>query len=251
MNPKRHLASFTLVEMLVSIAVFSLLVLLIFGLMGGATKLWRQQTGEEQSFREARSALNALSHDMNGALISTNTYWFYCNGTNQLAFLTTLPDSAQGTTVASGDICAVGYSLEYSTNDSSGYQTNMSLYRYVRFSGPTYTNFIQNPNVNAVESIFVNPDGVNTVRQLIARDIPQISFASYTNNSSGVPTACLDSVTPVTLLTTNMLINVGITALNDRTAVNLTTQAQWQNTGSAAIQQNEEVFALRVRPQAP
>ena len=207
MNLKRQVASFTLVEMLVSIAVFSLIVLLLFTLMSSATKLWRQQTGEEESYREARSALNALSHDMNGALTSTNAGWFYSNGTNQLAFLTTLPNTAQNTNVAPGDICAVGYSLEWSTNDASGYQTNMSLYRYISFSGSTYTNFLI--NANPVQNIFSSVDGVNTVRTLIARDIPQVSFASYTNNPLGVPAPCSDSATPVTTLTTNMLVNVG------------------------------------------
>jgi len=250
MNPKRHAASFTLVEMLVGVAVFSLLILLLFSLISGATKLWRQQTAEEESYREARAALNTLSRDMNGALITTNTAWFYSNGTNQLAFLTTLPNTAQNTNVAPGDICAVGYSLEYSTNDASGYQINMSLYRYVCFSGPTYTNFLLNPTYS-ITNIFVNPDGVNTVRQLIARDIPQFSITSYTNNASGVLTSCSDSVTPVTVLTTNMFVNVGITAVNDRVALQLTTQTKWTNTASALIQQNEEVFNLRVRPQVP
>jgi type II secretory pathway pseudopilin PulG len=137
MKRGRHLASFTLVEMLVSVAVFSLLILLLFTLMSSATKLWRQQTGEEESYREARSAYNTMSRDMNGAIASTTTGWFYSNGTNQLAFLTTLPNTAQNLNVAPGDICAVGYSLEYSTNDASGYQTNMSLYRYISCFIPT------------------------------------------------------------------------------------------------------------------
>ena len=94
-------------------------------------------------------------------------------------------------------------------------------------------------------------DGTNTVRTLIARDVPQVTFASYTNNSLGAPTPCLDSASPITTLTTNMLVNVGLTVLNDRTAVQLTTQVQWQNTSSAQIQQNEESFSLRVRPQVP
>ncbi len=250
MNLKRHVASFTLVEMLVSVAIFSLLVLLLFGLMGGASKLWRRQTAEEESFREARSALNVLSRDMYGAVTSTNTYWFYCNGTNQLAFLTTLPNTAQGSTVALGDICAVGYSLEYSTNDASGYQTNMSLYRYVCFSTPTHNNYLLAPTY-PIENIFVNPDGVNTVRQLIARDIPQVSFVAYTNDSTGTPWIVPTSELPSLGLLSNMAINVGITALNDRTAVQLTTQAQWQNTNSPSILQNEELFTLRVRPQVP
>ncbi len=243
MNQKRHLASFTLVEMLVSVAIFSLLVLLLFGLMEGASKLWRRQTAAEESFREARSALNVLSRDMYGAVISTNTYWFYCNGTNQLAFLTTLPNTAQGSTDALGDVCAVGYSLEWGPSETGG-QNNMSLYRYVCFSTPTYNNYLLAPTY-PIENIFVNPDGVNTVRQLIARDIPEVSFAMYTNDPTGAPWPSTQA------FLSNMTIDVGITALNDRTAVQLTTQAQWQATNSVSIKQNEELFALRVRPQVP
>jgi len=254
MNLKRHGASFTLVEMMVGIAVFSLLMLLLLAIMGAATKLWQQESAKEEGFREARSALNALSRDMRAALISTNTAWFYSNGTNQLAFLTTLPDIAQGTTVNNGDICAVGYSLEWGTNDSSGYQTNMSLYRYVSFSGPTYTNIINGSslvttvfNTNSATPPYV--DGTNTVRELIARDVSQVSFVSYTNDVNGVPWACSDSTKPVTVLPN--MVNVVVTTLNDKVAVQLTTQAQWTNANSPVIQQNEESFALRVRPQGP
>jgi len=243
MSPKRRWASFTLVELLVSIAVFSILVLLLFSIMEGSTKLWRQQSSEEAGSREARAALNTLSRDMRGAVVSTNTDWFYSNGTNQLAFLTTLPDAAQGTAVDRGDICAVGYSLEWGVNDASGTQTNMSLYRYVSFSDPTYANIIQGGN--PVESIFINPDGTNTVRELIARDIPQVSFVSYTNDASGVSWVCSS---PTTL--PNM-INVIVTTLNDKAVPLLTTQAQWVNTNSTIIQQNEQSFALRVRSQGP
>jgi prepilin-type N-terminal cleavage/methylation domain-containing protein len=249
MNPKRHPASFTLIEMLVSVAIFSLLVLLLFGLMGGASKLWRRQTAEEESFREARSALNVLSRDMYGALISTNTDWFYCNGTNQLAFLTTLPNTAQGSTDALGDVCAVGYSLEWGPSETGG-PNNMSLYRYVCFSTPTYNNYLLAPTF-PIENIFVNPDGVNTVRQLIARDIPQVSFTAYTNDSTSTPWMVPTSELSSMGLLSNMTINVGITALNDRMAMQLTTQAQWLTTNSPSILQNEESFTLRVRPQVP
>ncbi len=252
MNSKRSVASFTLVEMLVGIAVFSLLMLLLLTIMGSSMKLWRQQSSKEESFREARAALNVLARDMSAAVISTNAYWFYSNGTNQLAFLTTLPYTGQGSAespnYALGDICAVGYSLEYSTNDTSESQYNMSLYRYISFSNPTYTNFLS--GANPVENIFTSVDGTNTVRQLIARDIPQVSFVVYTNDSTGTPWVVPTSQLSDLGLPSNMTINVGLTALNDRTAVLLTTQAQWQAT-NALLLQNEELFALRVRPQVP
>jgi hypothetical protein len=85
---------------------------------------------------------------------------------------------------------------------------------------------------------------------MIARDVPQVTFNSYTT-TAGVLTWLSDSTTPVTSLTTNMLVNVGLTVLNDRTAVQLKTKAQWQNLSSPVIQQNAEFFNLRMRPQVP
>jgi len=243
MKRNRHGASFTLIEVLVSMAVFSLLMLLIFSIMKDSTELWRQQSSADGSFREARAALNTLSRDMSAALVSTNAAWFYSNGTNELAFLTTLPDSAQGSSVNHGDICAVGYSLEWGTNDASGVQTNMSLYRYIRFSDPTYaTNIVQGL---PVEDIFSNPDGVCTVRELIARNISQVSFTTYTNDATGVPWISNQG------FLSNMMINVVVTALNDRTAAILTSRSQWMDTNSTIVKQNQESFVLRVRPQGP
>jgi hypothetical protein len=229
--------------MLVGIAVFSLLVLLLFSIMNNATGLWRQQSSKEEDFREARSVLRFLSKEVYAAPISTNVGWFSFSTTN-LAFVTTLPDSAQSANLNNGDLCAVGYSWEWGPNDASGVQTNMSLYRYVSFSGPTYTNVIVNVN-GAVSSIFNNPDGVTTVRELVARNVSQFSVTCYTNDINGTPWICS---APAGM--PNML-NVTITTLNDRAAALLKTQAQWANTSSPLIQQNQETFSLRVRPQGP
>jgi type II secretory pathway pseudopilin PulG len=242
MKLKHCTKSFTLVEMLVGIAVFSLLVLLLFSIMNNATGLWRQQSSKEEDFREARSVLRFLSKEAYAAPITTNANWFSYSTTN-LAFITALPDTAQSTNYNNGDLCAVGYSWEWGANDASGVQTNMSLYRYVSFSGSTYTNVILNGG--AVGNIFNNPDGNNTVRELVARNVSQFTVTCYTNDVNGTPWVC-----PSPVGMPNML-NVTVSTLNDRAATVLTTQAQWANTNTAFIQQNQETFTLRVRPQGP
>lgn len=242
MKPTYRSTSFTLVEMLVALAIFSVLVLLIFQIMSDATTIWRTQTAKEQNFEEARSALNTIARDVNSAVISTNAAWFY-SAPNQVAFLTTLPADAQNTNIDGGDICAVGYSLEYGTNDVSGIQTNMSLYRYLRFSNPTYSTIV-NGGAN-VDDVFFQPDGTNTVRELIARDIAQVSFVAYNTNSAGVLAV---TEFPTTL---PPMLDISLVALNDKAAATLTTLAQWENTNSAVFRQNEESFTLRVRPKNP
>ncbi len=176
MTRRRGWASFTLVEMLVGMAVFSLLMLILFAMMSSATKLWRDQSSREDGFREARAAMNILSRDISGALVSPNVNWFYLS-TNRLAFLTTLPDAAQVSGADHGDICAVGYSLEWNTipPGDAAEKNGMALYRYVRFSDPTYTTIVS--GTDPIETVFDNPDGTNTVRELLARNVAQITFA--------------------------------------------------------------------------
>jgi type II secretory pathway pseudopilin PulG len=231
-----------LVEMLVGIAVFSLLVLLLFSIMNNATGLWRQQSSKEEDFREARSVLRFLSKEVYAAPITTNANWFSYSSTN-LAFITALPDTAQSAAYNKGDLCAVGYSWEWGANDASGVQTNMSLYRYVTFSTPTYyTNIV---NGVSVSTMFNTYDGINTVRELVARNVSQFSVTCYTNDANGTPWVC-----PNPTGMPNML-NVTVSTLNDRAATVLTTRAQWANTNTPFIQQNQESFTLRVRPQGP
>jgi prepilin-type N-terminal cleavage/methylation domain-containing protein len=247
MTLSRKNASFTLLEMLVGLAVFSLLSLLLFTILNSATEIWLRQSAEEESFREARAALNTLSRDLGGAVVSTNQNWFYADsnfeGTQgpQLAFLTTLPQDAQPEGLDNSDICVVGYSLEYTTNDAAANgPTNMSLYRYIAFSGWTYTNSISGGA--AVNSIFAAVDGVNVVKALIARDITQFTFVSYTNTYDGS-----GNLLPETQSILPAVIDVGLTALNDRTAKILITEAMWQNSSSTLIQKNQENFRLRMR----
>jgi type II secretory pathway pseudopilin PulG len=236
----RPYASFTLVEMLVGVTIFSLLALMLFSITVAATTLWEQESAKEEGFREARAALTTLSQDLSGAVITTNTAWFYSNTNTvpQLAFLTTLPDGDQPTGLNNSDICAVGYSLEYTTNDAGSAAENVSLYRYVGFSGWTYTNVISGGG--SVSDIFSDVDNTNVVKNLIARNVTQFTFTGYTND----PTGALLPENPAIL---PEIIDLSLTAVNERVAQQLTSQAMWQNSSNSVILRNQETFNLRAR----
>lgn len=239
-RPIAHLA-FSLLELLVALAVLCLLCTLLFSIVSGATKLWRDQEGREEGFRETRAALNFISRDFANALNTTNTNWFYAD-TNRIAFMTTMPVGAQSAGKDRSDICAVGYSLEWGKadpNDASE-KERMSLYRYVRFSDPTYTENIR-PKVG-VETVFANPDGTNTVRELLARNITRMSFNPYSTNAAGlpVPYVATDALPD--------LIGLSISTINERTAIQLKTAAEWRDTNSLLLKQNEQSFSLTIHP---
>ena len=74
-------SSFTLVEMLVAIAVLSLLLLLIFSIVGSALSLSDSTSRGADSSIEARQVLDRIGADIDGMLIRPDVDQFYYSGT--------------------------------------------------------------------------------------------------------------------------------------------------------------------------
>lgn len=225
--------------------VFSLLCVLLFSVVGSATRLWQTEEAQEEGFREARAALNFLSRDLANAVVTPNERWFHTD-TNRFAFLTVLPSSSQSDGQDRSDICAVGYSLEWGKVNpaDASEKPRLALYRYVRFSNPTHTSLILNPTAS-VETIFSGVDGTSTVRELLARNMSRFSYDLYSTNALGQPVPyVLPNEMP-------KILQFSMSVLNDNTASKLTSQGQWSDTNSTLILQNERTFTLRVRPAKP
>ncbi len=234
--------SFTIIEILVATAVLSLLCLMLVGIVGNTSRAWRGQEAKQEGLREASAAFNVITRDMRNAVVSTNASWFYSSPTN-VAFLASLPQNAQDSTELS-DICVVGYSLEWGTADSSDphERNRMALYRYVRFSNATYATVLTGGKT--LDDVFSNPDGTTTVREILARNVPQFSWTAYSLDVSNAPIAYAGSNG------TNAfprILDFTISTLNEAVAAKLTSQAQWIDTNSPLIRQNQETYSLRVR----
>lgn len=238
-------SGFSLIELLVAMSVFSLLCVLMFSIVSSSTGLWRAQEAQEESFREARAALNFLSRDLANALVTTNAQWFHASS-NSIAFLTSLPSSSQGDGRDRSDLCAVGYSLEWAKvdPDDSGETPRLALYRYVRFSVPTHRSLILN-SAASIKQIFESPDGTDTVRELLARNMSRFSCDLYSTNASGEPVP----FSPTDVMP--KILQFSMSVLNDGTASKLTSRAQWEDASSTLIRQNERTFTFRVRPAKP
>ena len=236
--------AFSLVELLVAMAVFGLLCLLLFSIVGRATALWRDQEKKQEGFREARAALSIFSRDLQNAIVSTNSSWFHASS-NRIAFLAALPATAQAAGHDRGDICVVGYSLEWGrvNPDDPGEVPSLSLYRYVRFSDPTYATILSGSN--PVESVFDGVDGSQTVRDLLARNITAMSCRVYATNESGQPVAYAASGALPDIF------SLSVSAIDGKTAGRLATQQQWHETNSALIRQSEQTFSLVLRMRKP
>jgi uncharacterized protein (TIGR02599 family) len=73
--PIRPRRGFTLVEVLVSLAVLSIIVVLLVAMTDQTTKIWRSSSGRMEAFRNARGAFESLTQTLSQATL--NTYYDY------------------------------------------------------------------------------------------------------------------------------------------------------------------------------
>src|SRR2546423_13799084 len=65
---RRRLAAFTLVEILVAIAIVVFVVLVLAQIISSAQAIWRHSEARTDAFREARAALHLMARDLALAL---------------------------------------------------------------------------------------------------------------------------------------------------------------------------------------
>ena len=70
-------SAFTLIELLVAMAVFLVLMVLIFQIVQGTTKIWTNSAGKVTAFNEAREAFEAMTRTISQATL--NPYVDYVN----------------------------------------------------------------------------------------------------------------------------------------------------------------------------
>lgn len=171
-------SGFTLLEILVTVALFSILALMLFSIVQSATVLWRENERRVDSYREARSALNVISSDLRNIFTKidagddekTLPMVFAINsepsnpgtptasaveslppavkaGTSSVFFFSALPSRSQASGENLSDVCQVGYYLAF-TNDGASSSTaqpfgSYKLFRYLRSSTPTFVNALK------------------------------------------------------------------------------------------------------------
>ncbi len=74
---KRKLRAFTLVELLVSMAIFAVIIVLVVQMLGQTQKVAEDVTSKVSKFKEARAAFDGIIQRLSQATL--NTYWDYDN----------------------------------------------------------------------------------------------------------------------------------------------------------------------------
>lgn len=118
-------SGFTLIEVLVSSAVLSIVMAVMFAALSTSLSLWRNTDNKIVADREARAVELLLSRDLANAVVPADTNLWPRIATNRvgrdtvfyLKFLTAAPPSMQSATGAEvGDVCYVEYAVLPSTN---------------------------------------------------------------------------------------------------------------------------------------
>lgn len=89
MKKNRKIRSFTLIEVLVSMAVFTILMLALMQFFGSAQKLWVTTDQKNSMFENARIALDFMSRDIQSVFYECDKVPFWSDvGNNRLCFVT-------------------------------------------------------------------------------------------------------------------------------------------------------------------
>jgi len=265
-NPvqKTQINAFTMLELLVAMAVFSLLIVMLMGIVDSGTKLWRESENRVDAYRESRAAISMMERDLRNALAMNNTNYIRINAgafpqlqeadvqkntntASAMFFLAAQPASSQDLTANKSDVCEVGYFLAYGNSSAgpanSGLTKSMNLYRYFRSSDGTFSNL-----TNGSSSLFTNVTITGAESDLLARNIKSFRITPYhldTNGSIVAYSAAIHGALPD-------LVEISITALNQDTSRRMVSASDWTSTNSPlahTIKQVEQTFTTRVRLQ--
>lgn len=240
--------AFTILELLVAMMVMSVLVVMLMAMVDNASKLWRANESQIESYREARAALNLITGDLKSIYASTNQDYFRTNGVGfnfstdpadgRIFFIAALPVSAQESGSKS-DLCEVGYYLTYTNNSilNPNSAPAYSLHRYFRSSDATFTNLA----IPAQQFIYTT-----TNAELLARNIPAFKIKYY-YLTNGIPQPWTQSAAkPVP-----DFVEIQVTAFNNEASKRLSNPTDWKDTNSSAYRENARVFTARVPIRQP
>lgn len=251
-----------MLELLVALAVLSLLIVMLMSMVDNGAKLWRENESRVEAYREARAALSMIERDLRNAIAMNDTNFIRINGgafpnllesdvqkdTNRggaIFFLAAQPAAAQDLTANKGDICEVGYFLGYGNSSAgpvvSGGGKSMNLYRYFRSSDGTFSNL-----TNSSSSLFTNVTITGAESDLLARNIKSFRLIPYHLDAAG---NCV-AYNPSTYGAMPDLLEVSITALNQDVSRKFLTSADWTSTNTPLTNvagAAEQKFTTRIR----
>jgi len=250
MNPCRSSANasdrgrgFTLVEMVVTIAILSILFLIMIGILDQSSRAWNQAEQDVDAFREGRAAQFVIDRDLENLTQPGNEPFFFLNRQNEeiqigaslppeahgdsLFFTTLLPLNAQHAGNTS-NLCVVGFYLAYTPDASNpGANRSYKLYRHLTSSDAAYSALKDFYAAGTTPVVSVIPRTVSGTigDEVLARNIINFEVTPYRRNGS---TGELEAVTdPWDPAERPAMVKVAFDAMNYTTAALLQRSEDW------------------------
>jgi GxxExxY protein len=258
-------SAFTMLELLVSMAVLSLLVVLLLSMVDNATKMWRQSENRVDAYREARAALNLMASDLASIYASTNTNFFYFDREpkplptvstdldGNLFFVTAIPTKAQGNDPSDvpekSDLCTVGYFAGFDETSIIGDgKKSMNLYRYYRGSNETFEALKTGDIADGIVNI--STDSTDVYSEVLAKNITGFKVAAYSKDpdNPGALKKFDQTKTP-----SPDVLEITLSAISNDAAKRFVvpdneaeTKSNWKNIDPVTRKQIERTFTKRV-----
>jgi prepilin-type N-terminal cleavage/methylation domain-containing protein len=237
----RAVTAFTLIEMLVSLAVFAMIAAALLALVEEATNLWRDSEGRVDACREARAALGVMARDLRNAVATSNSEFIKFNlqsgaaGTNHgsnVFFLASLPPSAQEAGSRS-DVCQVGYFLAFDRTSASTNRA-LNLYRHFRSSNRTFSNLV-------AATLFADIAADTTGEELLARNVVGMRITPV--GAKGGHWVPFDPSSGAEL---PAMVEITLSVVDQDTAKRLKGLAEWTDTNSRLMTRAMQTLTTHV-----
>lgn len=191
---------FTILELLVAMAILSIMVVLMLGVLQSTSDAWRRNTERSKAFAASRAAFESMTRSISAATLNTYQDYYDANrsnrpsgsltfvpavygrrsdlhfttGTNLVtaqkggAIFMTVPfdyESNNTNDYSSGQLNGIGYFVRFTTNSlrPAGVSNNPHRYRLMQFLQPTEQLMVMNTNTaHFPNGWFANDVNANT-----------------------------------------------------------------------------------------
>ena len=226
-SSKSSRRGFTLVELLVAMAITTIIILVLVGVTSVAIDTWKRSRSEVRAASQGKAMIDSMARDLEAMVVRTgNTYqWLYAetpstmpavsglSGQSQpssnaldLEFFTSVTDRYDGGIGTSadqgGDISGVSYKLVYedplTSSTSSNYGT-FTLHRTLVNPDKTYTDLLGKTDADFHTAFQTFESGAKAAESFVCENIYQftVTFLVEVSRASGSSTTKL--IVPVTM----------------------------------------------------
>jgi prepilin-type N-terminal cleavage/methylation domain-containing protein len=261
-------SAFTLIELIVGMALLAMLLVMLLSIVDGAVKLWTSNENRVDSYREARAAINVISADLNSVVASTNTNYFSYNRTDKLPssavppakagnmfFVSAQPKESQDADPASdkpantSDLCVVGYFLAYDKVSTGSSVSSLNLYRYFLSSGAAFDSLRKGTLLQ--ETLSTTPTSTSpTGTEVLARNITDFKIEAFTVDPGADSAGNIRKFQQTDQTPMPDFVDVELTALSNDSVKRFHKKEDWSDKSSATYKAGARTFKTRIHLRA-